>query len=137
MKREAKVVNVDGRLMAEVVRTEACQQCHACQFGQKERMLVELPEGNYAVGDTVELSLPDARFARASLLAYALPVATLFAGLLIAAFAGPRSGRRCARLSGWEQASPSSNCWSRVCAKCARTCGPAIKRRNKLCLNRS
>lgn len=88
MKREAKVVNVDGRLMAEVVRTEACQQCHACQFGQKERMLVELPEGDYAVGDTVELTLADARFARASLLAYALPVATLFAGLLIAAFAG-------------------------------------------------
>ena len=88
MKREATVVEVDGRLMAEVVRAEACQQCHACQFGQKERMLVELPEGDYHAGDTVELALEDTRFARASLLAYALPVATLFIGLLIAAFAG-------------------------------------------------
>ena len=52
MKREATVVEVDGRLMAEVVRAEACQQCHACQFGQKERMLVELPEGDYHAGDT-------------------------------------------------------------------------------------
>ena len=88
MKREATVVEVDGRLMAEVVRTEACLQCHACQYGQKGRVLVELPEGDYRVGDTVELSLEDARFARASLVAYALPVATLFLGLLIAAFAG-------------------------------------------------
>ena len=77
MKREATVVEVDGRLMAEVVRTEACLQCHACQYGQKGRVLVELPEGDYRVGDTVELSLEDARFARASLVAYALPVATL------------------------------------------------------------
>ena len=88
MKREATVVEVHGRLMAEVVRTEACLQCHACQYGQKGRVLVELPEGDYRVGDTVELSLEDARFARASLVAYALPVATLFLGLLIAAFAG-------------------------------------------------
>ena len=88
MKREATVVEVDGRLMAEAVRTEACLQCRACQYGQKGRVLVELPEGDYRVGDTVELMLADAHFARASLLAYALPVATLFAGLLIAAFAG-------------------------------------------------
>ena len=36
----------------------------------------------------MELALEEGRFARASLLAYALPVATLFCGLLIAAFAG-------------------------------------------------
>ena len=59
-------VKLDGRLMAEVVRTEACLQCHACQYGQKGRVLVELPEGDYRVGDTVELSLEDARSARAS-----------------------------------------------------------------------
>ena len=88
MKREATVVDVNGRLMAEVVRTEACLHCHACQFGQTERVLVELPEGDFREGDTVELALEEGRFARASLLAYALPVATLFIGLLIAVFAG-------------------------------------------------
>ena len=41
MKREATVVEVNGRLMAEVVRTEACLQCHACQFGQTGRVLAE------------------------------------------------------------------------------------------------
>ena len=88
MKREATVVDVNGRLMAEVVRTEACLQCRACQYGQKGRVLVELPEGDFREGDTVELALEEGRFARASLLAYALPVATLLIGLLIAVFAG-------------------------------------------------
>ena len=88
MKREATVVERDGRLMAEVVRTEACQQCRACQFGQTASVLVELPEGDYRPGDTVELTLEDSRFARASLLAYGVPVALLFAGLLLAVFLG-------------------------------------------------
>lgn len=87
MKRKATVVERDGRLMAEVVRTEACQQCRACQFGQTASVLVELPKGEYRPGDTVELTLEDSRFARASLLAYGLPVALLFAGLIVAALA--------------------------------------------------
>lgn len=86
MKREATVVEKDGRLMAEVVRSEACQQCRACQFGQTESVLVELPEGDFHPGDSVELTLEEGRFAQATLLAYALPVVFLFAGLLIAAF---------------------------------------------------
>ena len=40
MKREAKVVRENGRLMAEVLREEACQSCRACRFGQVERVLV-------------------------------------------------------------------------------------------------
>ena len=84
MKREATVIEVDGRLMAEVVRTEACQQCRACQFGQTASVRVELPEGDFHPGDTVELTLEEGRFTRASL----LPVLLLFAGLLAAAFFG-------------------------------------------------
>ncbi len=86
MKREATVIEVNGRLVAEVVRTEACQQCRACQFGQTESILLELPKGNFHPGDQVELTLEEGRFARASLLAYALPVLLLFVGLLAAAF---------------------------------------------------
>ena len=88
MKREATVIEVDGRLMAEVVRTEACQQCRACQFGQTASVRVELPEGDFHPGDTVELTLEEGRFTRASLLAYGLPVLLLFAGLLAADFFG-------------------------------------------------
>lgn len=84
MKRTANVVLKDGRLMAEVVRSEACQQCHACHFGQQQQVYVDLPEGDYAVGDTVELELEDASFSKATLIAYALPVALLFIGLFTA-----------------------------------------------------
>lgn len=92
MKRQATVVLRNGRLMAEIVRTEACQQCRACQFGQREQMYVELPEGAFAPGDAVELELSEKRFALASLIAYALPVALLFAGLGVAAALGLSEG---------------------------------------------
>jgi len=81
--RLATVVLVDGRLMAEIVRTEACQQCRACQFGQTERILLPLPKGKYRAGDTVSVSLPESKFTQASIIAYALPVLFMFAGLLI------------------------------------------------------
>ena len=42
--------------------------------------------GKIHPGDRVELTLEEGRFARASLLAYALPVLLLFVGLLAAAF---------------------------------------------------
>ena len=74
MKREAKVVRESGRLMAEVLREEACQSCRACRFGQVERVLVELPqEGEYREGETIELEVPDGTVSRGALLAYALP----------------------------------------------------------------
>lgn len=92
MKRKAVVVERDGRLMAEVVRTEACQQCRACQFGQKDSVLLELPEGDYRVGDTVEITLNERSFTRATLLAYALPVATLLLALAAASLLGLSEG---------------------------------------------
>ena len=56
MKREAKVVRENGRLMAEVLREEACQSCRACRFGQVERVLVELPPGGeYREGETIKI----------------------------------------------------------------------------------
>ena len=86
MKREAKVVRENGRLMAEVLREEACQSCRACRFGQVERVLVELPQGSeYREGETIELEVPDGTVSRGALLAYALPLAAMLAGLFLGA----------------------------------------------------
>ena len=81
MKQQATVREDQGRLVAEVIRPEACAQCRACRYGQSERVLVPLPEGDYAVGDRIELELDEASFSKASLLAYAFPIALFLAGL--------------------------------------------------------
>lgn len=83
MRQNAKVVEHDGKLMAEVVRSEACQTCHACKFGQEERVYVDLGKLKCAIGDEVELELDDSSFSKASVIAYGVPVALFFAGLLI------------------------------------------------------
>ncbi|NLD60125.1 MAG: SoxR reducing system RseC family protein [Clostridiales bacterium] len=90
MKRQATVVERQGKLMAEVVRTEACHQCRACEFGQTESVFVDLPAGNYRPGEQVELTLEEGRVTLASLIAYGLPVVLLFAGLVIASALGLR-----------------------------------------------
>lgn len=73
----------NGRLMAEVVRSEACQQCRACNFGQQERVYIEVGDIKCAEGDEVFIEIHDGSVSKASVMAYGLPVATLFAGLLI------------------------------------------------------
>lgn len=83
MKQQATVVIVDGKPMAEVIRPEACEACHACKYGRQERMLMDLPAGNYRAGEAVELNLPDGRIGVASLLAYGLPLAGLLLGLYL------------------------------------------------------
>ena len=81
MKRNAVVVNVNGRLMAEIVRTEACGQCHACDLGRSQKLHYPLPDGNYKEGDAVTLEVADRVLGRATLLAYGLPLVCLLAGL--------------------------------------------------------
>lgn len=84
MKQTATVVNHNGRLMAEVVRSEACQQCRACQFGQQEKVYVDLGNLSCREGDQVEIDLDDAKFSKASVIAYGIPVAFFFAALFLA-----------------------------------------------------
>lgn len=81
MKQTAKVVNENGRLMAEVLRPEACEACKACKYGRQARHLVKLPPGDYREGDMVELTLEDGNVGRASILAYGLPLLGLLSGL--------------------------------------------------------
>ena len=83
MVRDAIVVRENGKLMAEVVRTEACQTCRACAFGKNERVLVPVDAERYAPGDRVEIELKGGSVAKASLAAYGVPVVLLVAGLLL------------------------------------------------------
>ena len=96
MTQEATLVLIDGRLMAQTVRSEACAQCRACAHGQVERRLVELPEGfQGAPGDTVELTLPEGSVGKASLVCYGVPFACLCLGLALGAWLS--------RLTAWPQ----------------------------------
>ena len=60
MVQKAIVVKTDdGRLMAQVERSEMCASCKACQFGQTQTHLVELPAGDFKPGDEVDVTLPN------------------------------------------------------------------------------
>ena len=83
MKRRAVVAERDNRLVARVVRCEACASCRACAFGEKKEMDLALPEGKWQVGDEVEVELPEGGVSKASLLAYGLPLGGLILGLLV------------------------------------------------------
>lgn len=82
MKREALVVSVRGKLMAEIARTEACGECRACQMGQKSIIHYPLPKGDYKEGDTVTLEIGDNMLTRATLIAYGIPFVSLVIGLI-------------------------------------------------------
>lgn len=88
MKQQATIVFENGRTMAEVMRPEACQACHACKFGQQQRVLTELPDGDYKEGELIELNLPDGNVGKASMLAYGIPLVMMLAGLWIGSLIG-------------------------------------------------
>ena len=83
MRQEATVVRHNGRLMAKVVRSEACQACRACNFGQQERVYIDIGDLQCAEGDKVTVDIDEGSVSRASVVAYGLPVAAMFAGLLL------------------------------------------------------
>lgn len=83
MTKQAKVVNENGVLMAEITRTEACAHCGACELGKKERVLYPLPSGDFQEGDTVEIRVAEHTVTKATLWAYGLPLIGLALGLLI------------------------------------------------------
>ncbi len=71
----------NGLLTIQFDRPEACQHCQACD-GSKHKATIQIP-GEAQVGDAVTVSMPDGQVAKASLLAYALPLAGLILGLVI------------------------------------------------------
>ena len=88
MKQQATIVFEGGKPMAEVMRPEACQACHACKFGQQQRVLMELPAGNYTQGDPIELNLPDGNVGKASMLAYGIPLVLMLLGIWLGSLIG-------------------------------------------------
>lgn len=83
MKQRATVVQKDGKLVACVVRPEACMHCRACDYGQHEESYLPLPPGRYTVGDEVDIVLGRGRLTKASLLAYGIPLLGLLAALFL------------------------------------------------------
>ncbi len=83
MKRKATVVEADGKLVAEIRRSDACGHCHACGMANSDRVLYELPEGRYKEGDEVYIEAPISALRKATLWAYGLPLICLLAGLLL------------------------------------------------------
>ena len=85
MKQTATVVYENGRLMAEVLRPEACASCRACDFGKKQCVLVDLEDQeSYRAGEQIVLEIQDGNVSKASLLAYGIPLAFLLIGLWVA-----------------------------------------------------
>lgn len=93
MNRQAKVVMKNGRLMAELTRTEACASCGACRHGKEEKLTVDLPEGNFSEGEMVELSLEDGQVTKASLIAYGIPLVGLVSGIFLGGLFGGDGAR--------------------------------------------
>ena len=83
MKQIATVVRHNGRLMAEVVRQEACRACRGCDFGRQESVYLELGDLVCQEGDQVSVETEEGTVARGSLAAYGLPALTTLAGLFL------------------------------------------------------
>ena len=82
MEQTGEVIKVDnGLLTVQFCRPEACENCRACT-GEKHSATIQIP-GDAQVGDIVTVSMPEGQVAKASLLAYAMPLAGLLIGLFL------------------------------------------------------
>jgi len=70
-----------GMLQITFCRPEACAACNACEGGKREHSIWTRGEGR--VGDIAVVDMPDRMVAKASFLAYGLPLAALLAGLIL------------------------------------------------------
>ena len=88
MERVGEITAVRGRLLeVTLCRPEDCDHCHACDGGQKRTVVTV--EGEGRVGDLAAVELPTGTVVKASLLAYALPIAGLIGGIGIGALVFP------------------------------------------------
>jgi len=102
MRQAVTVVEREGKLFEQVVRTEACQSCRACQFGEKKEVLVPLQDGDFRAGDQIELEIPEGSTGLASLLSYGIPLVMLLIGLFV--------GGWIANLLQWKQDLVQAGC---------------------------
>ena len=110
-------------------RPEACAACNACEGGKKEHSIWVRGEGE--IGEIAIVEMPDRMVAKASFLAYGMPLALLLAGLILGhaltggsdggTAAGAAAGLACGMIllkmteknrRGREEWSPRSAFWS-------------------------
>ena len=90
MERTGTITAVSGdTLEVTFCRPGDCEKCHACIGGEKKHVLRVKGEGH--VGDAAVVSLPEQTIVKASAMAYLLPLAGLFAGMLPGALIAPQS----------------------------------------------
>ena len=90
MERTGTITAVSGdTLEVTFCRPGDCEKCHACIGGEKKHVLLVKGEGH--VGDAAVVSLPEQTVVKASALAYLLPLAGLFIGMLLGALVAPQS----------------------------------------------
>ena len=90
MERTGTITAVSGdTLEVTFCRPGDCEKCHACIGGEKKHVLLVKGEGH--VGDVAVVSLPEQTVVKASALAYLLPLAGLFVGMLLGALVAPQS----------------------------------------------
>lgn len=80
------VLKENGILTIQFKRGSACENCKGCS-GQNTCLNIKM-KGEADVGDDVVVSMPDGQVAKASLIAYGIPLVGLMLGLIIASAAG-------------------------------------------------
>ena len=82
-------LNEDGTALVRIVQTSACAACKAkamcasAESAEKEMTVVLLGDGQWAVGDTVEVMVQQKMGWKAVVLAYLLPFFVMLAVMLI------------------------------------------------------
>jgi len=81
MKQPGEITNARGGMLeVTFCRPDACAKCGACEGGKKEHKIWVRGEGE--TGDIAVVEMPDGLVARASAIAYGLPLFGLLAGMV-------------------------------------------------------
>lgn len=73
--------------MAEITRPKSCENCSKC-YGSDEKRLCELPEGDWKLGETVDIELALMNPAKVSALSYGIPLLGLVLFVAVASWLG-------------------------------------------------
>lgn len=88
MERTGEVTAVLGdKIEITFCRPAECEHCHACIGGESQRRMIV--QGEASVGDQAVVEMPAADVAKASAIAYLLPLAMLLCGMFAGALLFP------------------------------------------------
>ena len=81
MRQPGEITQVkNGMMQITFCRPEACAACNACEGGKKEHAIWVRGEGR--VGEIAIVDMPDRMVAKASFIAYGIPLITLLIGMI-------------------------------------------------------